>query len=219
MTRAPHAQGRGGATPAGYPEEAVARAATIASSWTWTGGIIPFRMYLGAPPLPMAVRVSVRGQARGRVCRGKASNQADTEVHGVHTEFHREDHVGASRLGPGVNLKRLSRSSAFSFSVKLCVHSVYLCVRLIACFLRRGLMRTSNKYGSAVRPNTVTRPNQTRTRATALDWFIVGRCLAPVGKPDALWEQGGPRGGYPAPPTNFRAAWVTPIPRHRTGRA
>ena len=47
----------------------------------------------------------------------------------MHTEFHREDSDGASRGYTGWLRTQRNRY----FSVKLCVHSVELCVRLIAC--------------------------------------------------------------------------------------
>ena len=95
-----------------------------------------------------AVRASViRGQpcsfwlgewVRGvvRIAAKQASNQADTEFHRVHTEFHGEGKwrcaQGAAAEAPVPSAKRQKICS-----VKLCVHSVKLCVRLIACFPRQ----------------------------------------------------------------------------------
>ncbi len=80
-------------------------------------------------------------------CHGNSVRQGkvikDTKLHKVQTKFHGVDFYWRVAPGPGA---AVSREAQFIFLVKLCVHFVQLCVRLIACrWHSQAAMRTGRE--------------------------------------------------------------------------
>ena len=71
----------------------------------------------------------------------QAINQADTEFHRVRTELHGVDSKALRAAGPAADRGALCEA-IFAFSVKLCVHFVKLCVRLITLAQSTQMVRS-----------------------------------------------------------------------------